>query len=211
MSKQQRQLAQWEEEADRAREAAGLMSKRKLAAILYSSPDLQRAILGTVATQKGGTHEAGKDQEEQARNTTAASGTRCEGERQAANTGKGETAIDSTEPYALTEETTAAGKKPALIRIAESYLRGYARHPRNTGTDLMPVDQRWTRAVKALYDELPAEDQAIIDSYAPGNVPLTGEEKHRRTVELKRLALLLMSKAGYESQYTILLPIRKGE
>ena len=53
----QRQLKQWEDEADRAREAAGLMSKRKLIAILYSNPDLQRAIMGAVAPQKGGSHD----------------------------------------------------------------------------------------------------------------------------------------------------------
>lgn len=52
----QRQLKQWEQEADREREAAGLMSKRKLAAILHSSPDLQRAIMGAVTPQKGGAH-----------------------------------------------------------------------------------------------------------------------------------------------------------
>lgn len=58
MNKQlQRQLKQWEQEADREREAAGLMSKRKLAAILHSSPDLQRAIMGAAAPQKGGTHD----------------------------------------------------------------------------------------------------------------------------------------------------------
>ena len=63
MSKKlQRQLKQWEKEADREREAAGLMSKRKLAAILNSRPDLQRAILGAAAPQKGGTHEANEDQ-----------------------------------------------------------------------------------------------------------------------------------------------------
>ena len=73
MNKQlQRQLKQWEREADREREAAGLMSKRKLAAILHTNPDLQRAIMGAAAPKKGGTHEAGKDQEEQARNTAAA-------------------------------------------------------------------------------------------------------------------------------------------
>lgn len=68
----QRQLRKMEQEADREREAAGLMSKRKLAAIIHSTPDLQLAILGAAAPQKGGKHEeAGKDQEEQARNTTA--------------------------------------------------------------------------------------------------------------------------------------------
>ena len=57
MNKQlQRQLKQWEQEADREREAAGLMSKRKLAAILHSNPDLQRAIMGAAAPQKGGAH-----------------------------------------------------------------------------------------------------------------------------------------------------------
>lgn len=57
MNKQaQRQLKKWEREADREREAAGLMSKRKLAAILHSSPDLQQAIMGAAAPQKGGAH-----------------------------------------------------------------------------------------------------------------------------------------------------------
>lgn len=60
----QRQLRKMEQEADREREAAGLMSKRKLAAIIHSTPDLQRAIMGAAAAQKGGTHEANKDQEE---------------------------------------------------------------------------------------------------------------------------------------------------
>lgn len=60
----QRQLRKMEQEADREREAAGLMSKRKLAAILHTNPDLQRAIMGAAAAQKGGTHEANKDQEE---------------------------------------------------------------------------------------------------------------------------------------------------
>ena len=75
----------------------------------------------------------------------------------------------------------------------------------------MPQDQRWTRATKDLYNELPAADQAIIDSYGPDAAQLTGAEKHRRAVELKRLALLLMIRAGYESEYTILLPIPKGD
>lgn len=74
----QRQLAKWEKEADREREAAGLMSKRKLAAIIQSRPDLLQAIMGAATPQKGGTYEAGKDQEEQARNTTATCGTSCE-------------------------------------------------------------------------------------------------------------------------------------
>jgi len=66
----QRQLKQWEQEADREKEAAGLMSKRKLAAILHSSPDLQRAIMGAVSQQKGGAHgNTGKAA--QAQHTTA--------------------------------------------------------------------------------------------------------------------------------------------
>lgn len=75
----------------------------------------------------------------------------------------------------------------------------------------MPQDARWIRATKALYNELPAEDKAIIDSYGRHRTALTGEEKYRRKVQLKRLAMLLMSKAGYESAYTMLLPIGKGE
>lgn len=60
----QRQLRKMEQEADREREAAGLMSKRKLAAIIHTNPDLQRAIMGAAAAQERGTHEANKDQEE---------------------------------------------------------------------------------------------------------------------------------------------------
>lgn len=70
----------------------------------------------------------------------------------------------------------------------------------------MPADQRWTRATKALYNELPAADQAIIDSFAPDAEPLTGAEKHRRNTELKRLARQLICKTGLESEYTILIP-----
>ena len=70
----------------------------------------------------------------------------------------------------------------------------------------MPADQRWTRATKDLYNELPADDQAIIDSYAADAAPLTGAEKHKRNVELKRLARQLICKTGLESEYTILIP-----
>ena len=59
--KLQRQLKMWEREADRARDAAGLISKRRMTAILHSCPELQRAIMGAAAPQKGGTHDnAGK-------------------------------------------------------------------------------------------------------------------------------------------------------
>lgn len=70
----------------------------------------------------------------------------------------------------------------------------------------MPADQRWTLATKALYMELPADDQAIIDSYADDTAQLTGAEKHRRNKELKRLARQLICKTGLESEYTILIP-----
>lgn len=66
----QQRIERLEAEADREIEAAGLMSKRKLAAILHSNPALQRAILGAVARQKGGTHDnAGTT--EQAQGTAA--------------------------------------------------------------------------------------------------------------------------------------------
>ena len=68
----------------------------------------------------------------------------------------------------------------------------------------MPQDQRWTRATKALYMELSAADQAIIDSYAEDTELLSGAEKHRRNIELKRLARQLICKTGLESGYTIL-------
>lgn len=69
----------------------------------------------------------------------------------------------------------------------------------------MPQDQRWTRATRALYMELSAADQAIIDSYAEDAEPLTGAEKHQRAMELKRLARRLLCKTGLESEYTILM------
>ena len=50
--KLRRKLAKMEREADREREAAGLMSKRKLAAILYSNPELLRAVMGTAAPSR---------------------------------------------------------------------------------------------------------------------------------------------------------------
>ena len=73
--KTRRQLQKWAREADREREAAGLMTGRKLVAIIHSNPDLQRAIMGAAAPQKGGTHDnAGKAAQAQHTAAEAAKG-----------------------------------------------------------------------------------------------------------------------------------------
>ena len=119
--------------------------------------------------------------------------------------------IDTVDDYSSLLIDNSVGKEPALLHTAESYLRGYARHPWDRGVNLLPQDQRWTLATKDLYNELPEEDQAIIDSFAPDATPLTGAEKHARNVELKRLARQLICKTGLESRYTLLTPQeRKG-
>lgn len=93
------------------------------------------------------------------------------------------------------------GKDLSLIRQAETYLRTLARYPGDLGTELMPRDQQWTRAAKDLYRELSEEDRRIIDS----TTRMMDIDKRQQQAGLRRLALKLLCKAGFESEYTILM------
>ena len=105
------------------------------------------------------------------------------------------------------EEDAGTGKEPTVMVTACGYLRGYARHPCDRATELMPQDGRWTRAVRRLYDELAEAEREVIDSYGE-DVPSI--DKRTREQALKRIAQKLLIRAGIESNYTIiLLPQRK--
>lgn len=104
--------------------------------------------------------------------------------------------------YSLEEEDSGGGKEQSLIAIAEAYIRGYARHPADRALDLMPIDSKWTRAVKRLYAQLPPADQEIMDSYADEETTIDRRDRRRQT---KRLAQKLIILAGYESEYTMIM------
>ena len=104
------------------------------------------------------------------------------------------------------EEDAGTGKEPTIMATACGYLRGYARHPCDRATELMPQDGRWVRAVRRLYDELAEDERKIIDSYGE-DVPTI--DKRTREKALKRIAQKLLIRTGLESEYTILLPQRK--
>ena len=96
-------------------------------------------------------------------------------------------------------------KEPCEIRIAESYLRGFARHPADRATALMPRDAKWVQGVRKLYDRLSDSDRDFIDSYA-SDEDLSGAYRRDRGKRLKYLAMLLLIEAGFHSKYTILMP-----
>lgn len=109
------------------------------------------------------------------------------------------------EEYENLEIDSSIGKEPSDIRTAESYLRGFARHPADRGTSLMPEDAKWVKGVRKLYNRLPDSDKAFIDSYA-SDEPLSGKYMRDRQKRLKYLSLLLLTEVGKESIYTIILP-----
>lgn len=111
--------------------------------------------------------------------------------------------------YSIEEEAAGGGKEQSLTAIAESYLRGYARHPADRAVDLMPADARWTKATRRLYDKLTPAEQGIIDSYAEDNPAIDWRQRARI---LKRIAQKLIIEAGFESRHTMILldPLKGG-
>lgn len=101
-------------------------------------------------------------------------------------------------------------KEPCEIRIAESYLRGFARHPADRGTSLMPEDARWIKGARKLYDRLSDSDRDFIDSFA-SDENLSGQYRRAREKRLKYLAMLLLIEAGKESIYSIILPYGESD
>ena len=101
-------------------------------------------------------------------------------------------------------------KEPCEIRIAESYLRGFARHRSDRATELMPQDARWVKGVRKLYDRLSDSDWDFIDSFA-SDENLSGQYRRAREKRLKYLAMLLLIEAGKESIYSIILPYGESD
>ena len=101
-------------------------------------------------------------------------------------------------------------KEPCEIRIAESYLRGFTRHPADRGTELMPEDARWIKGARKLYDRLSDSDRDFLDSYA-SDEDLSGAYRRAREKRLKYLAMLLLIEAGKESIYSIILPYGESD
>lgn len=76
-------------------------------------------------------------------------------------------------------------KEPCEIRIAESYLRGFARHRADRATELMPQDARWVKGVRKLYDRLSDSDRDFIDSFASDeNLVRTVQESKGKALEI---------------------------
>lgn len=101
-------------------------------------------------------------------------------------------------------------KEPCEIRIAESYLRGFARHSADRATALMPRDAKWVKGARKLYDRLSDSDRDFIDSYA-SDENLSGQYRRAREKRLKYLAMLLLIEAGKESRYSIILPYGESD
>lgn len=105
------------------------------------------------------------------------------------------------------DEEAGGGKEQSLIATAEAYLRGYARHPADRATELMPRDAAWTKATRRLYSKLTPQEQTVIDSYAWDDTDI---DHRKRRLALKRLAQKLIIEAGYQSSYNMILLPQKG-
>jgi len=108
------------------------------------------------------------------------------------------------------EIDSSIGKEPSEIWTAQAYLKGFARHPEDRPSELMPVDSKWLRATQRLYSSLPDSDKLVIDSYASAELA-AGLSKRDREKRLKYLALLLLTEVGKHSIYQILLPYGEND